>query len=474
MEEEEPKNQLYCCNTCTDMIPNTRARVLCHHCLNYHLCANCYVAKNYARPHVDNHPTMVFKQSGYFVPGAPGFAVKVEKPPPLPPRQPAQTSIQDIEIPMADWSVLWSLIKSPSKKNSKTAAKADILDEPLVQLKDVTGAGLAVMTNGINELHNPNFPPSPPKSVDVDGSAPSYPIPETWEPLFAADSTPAPIFIALMGTIFSCLDPRHTGFLTPEVYSDFLDVQGYQWTANVWKNSLDAEGGENHKEIADLEFGIYLADLSISHKLMVRAKSATQEEIEGTELVEPKSPASLRVKEHMNFGANMPILSRQGFIDLSAIEYLVSPTKGHEYLQKAIDEYGIWKQLGKLPRSMLPDNSLPKASQIRSKATDAEVKEADKNVGNPIASMAPALPSRQSTGLSENFATPVSEGEKEQFDEVDLKVGPKSVSEGPRLEEDQVKNGKRAASIADSDDGNSSRKTSSESGKSFMELYKES
>lgn len=208
---------------------------------------------------------------------------------------------------------------------------------------------------------------------------------------------------------------------------------------------------------------------------MVRPKSTTPEEVEGAEMIEPKSPAKERVKESMSFGANMPILSRQGFIDLSAIEYLVSPTKGHEYLQKAIAEYGIWKQLGELPRAMLPDNSLPKASQIKSKATDAEVKEAGKEEEKEkaISAMPPPLPTRTNTGLSEKkFEAPVVE--KEQFHEVDLKVDPKEkeVFEGPKLEQDQVKNGKLAASIADSEEGGHSR-NSSESGKSFMELYKE-
>lgn len=246
-------------------------------------------------------------------------------------------------------------------------------------------------------------------------------------------------------------------------------------TMATGKNSLDAEGGENHKEVADLEFGIYLADLSISHKLMVRPKSATPEEIDGAEMIEPKSPAKERVKDTTNFGANMPILSRQGFIDLSAIEYLVSPTKGHEYLQKAIAEYGIWKQLGELPRSVLPDNSLPKASQIKSKATDAEVEEAGKEEEKEkaISAMPPPLPTRTNTGLSEKkVEAPVVE--KEQFHEVDLKVDPndKEDSKGPKLEQDQVKNGKLAASIIDAEENSHSR-SSSESGKSFMELYKE-
>jgi hypothetical protein len=85
------------------------------------------------------------------------------------------------------------------------------------------------------------FPPPPPKSDHqrqrierVDSTTSSYPRPAKWESLFEPDDmTPTPIFIALMSTLFSHLDPMHTGYLSPEVYSRFLKVLGHLLSKNI-------------------------------------------------------------------------------------------------------------------------------------------------------------------------------------------------------------------------------------------------
>ncbi|MBA7581814.1 hypothetical protein ES708_23725 [subsurface metagenome] len=94
--------------------------------------------------------------------------------------------------------------------------------------------------------------------------APSYPRPAKWEPLFEEDSsTPTPIFVALMSTVFAHLDPRHTGYLSPEVYSGFLDLQGVETSNNICKSpkplsSLDGilMGSEQGGKLSKLEVGI--------------------------------------------------------------------------------------------------------------------------------------------------------------------------------------------------------------------------
>jgi hypothetical protein len=48
-----------------------------------------------------------------------------------------------------------------------------------------------------------------------------------WTPLFNADSTPGPDFVTMMQQFFGCLDPSRTGYLTPEAYSSFMEVQGF-------------------------------------------------------------------------------------------------------------------------------------------------------------------------------------------------------------------------------------------------------
>lgn len=251
---------LYSCNGCNDEIPTDRARIACHICPDYHLCANCFVIKQFSKPHIESHSTMVLKSSGFVVPTPPGFAPRAA--PALPPRQKSQQSVRVSEMPTANWGALWNVIKAPLEKMDKKNRKGsvDVKDDEFKNV-DVRGRSASTMSGGLDGKakeherdsergsdacsplsQNPvnSLPPSPPKSFRhgldrVDSSAPSYPRPAKWEPLFETDGTPTPIFVALMSTIFSHLDPNHTGYLRPETYSAFLDVQGCDLDSNSCK-----------------------------------------------------------------------------------------------------------------------------------------------------------------------------------------------------------------------------------------------
>ena len=250
---ESSTNDLYTCNGCRSAILADRARVSCHGCPNYHLCANCSVIKQFNSPHAESHPTMVFKVSGFFGPPPPGFNRRT--PPPLPPRTMSSTSTKQTnrlsEIPTANWGAIWNVIKAPLEKKDKKTRKEGIDATAIDQATELRPASESPPQDGfeIAPLNRhpmnqfPPFPPSPPKSVrqrieKVDSTAPSYPRPAKWELLFEADHTPTPIFVALMSTVFSHLDPQHTGYLSPEVYSGFLDVQGYPLFGNICRFHL--------------------------------------------------------------------------------------------------------------------------------------------------------------------------------------------------------------------------------------------
>jgi len=246
----ESSKDLYTCDGCSSAIPTDRARVSCHSCANYHLCANCFVIKQFSVPHLESHSTMVFKRSGLVVPPPPGFN---RGPPPLPPRTTSTTSTKQpnrlSEIPTANWGALWNVIKAPLEKKDKKPAKtsAPTQEPELTPVTESTQDGFEIVPLNKHSLNQ--FPPSPPKSVRqrierVDSTAPSYPRPAKWEPLFENDGTPTPIFVALMSTVFSHLDPRHTGYLTPEIYSGFLDVQGVALEENVCKCSFQLGSGQ--------------------------------------------------------------------------------------------------------------------------------------------------------------------------------------------------------------------------------------
>jgi len=140
-----------------------------------------------------------------------------------------------MEVPTANWGALWSVLKAPLEKKDKKGEKASVdtsaKDVQPLEIKDAHPSSMQSDRNG------PELPPSPPKSVyqGLESQAPSYPQPASWQPFFEADSTPTPIFIAFMSTVFSHLDPHHRGALTPEIYSDFLDSQGYELGSNVCK-----------------------------------------------------------------------------------------------------------------------------------------------------------------------------------------------------------------------------------------------
>ncbi|KAH6723579.1 hypothetical protein BKA61DRAFT_453736, partial [Leptodontidium sp. MPI-SDFR-AT-0119] len=386
---------LYTCNSCASEIPTHLARVTCHSCPNHHLCANCHVIKAFNRPHNNSHSTMVFKQSGVVVPLPPGFAPR--PPPALPPR-PKSTAIEgsqqdskgkgkekEPELGAANWGALWSIMKAPLEKKGKKLQKENgNVDEnaDVVEPKDVTGSGISGNgDNSVSLFSEPKgLPPSPPRSIRreierVDSEAaitPSYPQPEKWEALFDSESTSTPIFVAFMSTIFSHLDPKHTGFLSPEIYSQFLETQGCT-ESNIWKQALDREEGEHSKEVADLELSLYFTELIISHTLSVRTRDSADLLEE-----EPQSAVEGKIRNSMRFNANMPMISRQGFIDVCAIEYLKDPTKAHEYLGKVVKEYSVWTELGDIPREVLPEKPTPKLLRRDSEKSEVEISEAQK------------------------------------------------------------------------------------------------
>jgi hypothetical protein len=134
----------------------------------------------------------------------------------------------------------------------------------------------------------------------------------------------------------------------------------------IGKQALETGSGDlRRQEIADLELDLYFSDLNISHTLVIRPKiSSPYSPSADDHDPPPPTPTSAveeRIKESMRFSANMPMLSRQGFIDLSALEYLRDPEAGHRHLKHGVEVLGIWKELGiPMPRSVLPEMSIPK------------------------------------------------------------------------------------------------------------------
>lgn len=107
------------------------------------------------------------------------------------------------------------------------------------------------------------------------------------------------------------------------------------------------------REMADFELGVYYSENNISHTLNVRLKTFTDEDSD-----EPTSAVEMRIRKSISFKPNMPMLSRQGFIDLMNIEYHKDLDRAHEFINRAIKAYEIWSGLGEMPRDVLPEQSL--------------------------------------------------------------------------------------------------------------------
>ncbi|RKF58048.1 hypothetical protein GcC1_185029 [Golovinomyces cichoracearum] len=334
--------ELYTCNGCGDLIKKQRARITCNVCVDFNLCSNCYVINYFSKPHIKSHASTIIRESGQIT------CNKVKLNPSLRLEILENISVPLVEkqrkyseIPTANWGALWNVMKAPLVKrdvaSTKNLDKVEASDFQLARLRNNSTSPLSrspglILSQLVVEG----------QTQDVESPGPTYFCPDQWEPFFGDDNSPSSIFVALMSSIFNRLDEKRTGYLTPETYSEFLDMQGYPLQANIWKMAFAKAAGASSKDIADLELGLYFSQHSISHILIVRP-------------AEPKKTKAYSKKlSNSAINEKMPLLLRQGFIDICAYDYLKDPSLAYQYLINVLQELKVWKELGDLPRSTLP------------------------------------------------------------------------------------------------------------------------
>ncbi|KAJ7253737.1 hypothetical protein B0H12DRAFT_1219159 [Mycena haematopus] len=205
-------------------------------------------------------------------------------------------------------------------------------------------------------------PPNTPRTTSVAPAAPPGtppPPPNGWGPFFNADMSPTPVFTELMDAIFTYLDTRNTGNLTPEVYSRFLINQGYVGKQNIWHSNLVASMGKTKEECADAALKRAFDLFNIQYILRPRAR-------------EPTSPPADMKRQLQSFGASfaraltpaapaagtMPLLTRAGFLSITTVEVLCDPSRHHTGLARVVQMYDLGAPVrawGALPRGVLPD-----------------------------------------------------------------------------------------------------------------------
>ncbi|ORY56074.1 uncharacterized protein BCR38DRAFT_322464, partial [Pseudomassariella vexata] len=193
--------------------------------------------------------------------------------------------------------------------------------------------------------------------------------PSQWTPLFHPDGTPTPLFEALTADIWKHLDSGRTGHITPEVFSAFLDVQGFLLENNTWKanHKPNTLGMYTAEDIADFKLKAACEAWSFDHTVVVRSPGRPQ----------------------LPYGG-MPLLSLRGLTDMMAVEYAADPDQSTQWLNAALRYYGVWPALVPLPRDALlrarpaeVQDRIDKAS-VRSQRTASESMEATR-VRNEIA-----------------------------------------------------------------------------------------
>ncbi|KAF8189170.1 hypothetical protein K438DRAFT_1833076 [Mycena galopus ATCC 62051] len=302
------------CNACQRPIPSVDPRINCLDCVEYDLCAKCAVAKRFTHGHTAVHRTRVFRMSG-------GGA-----------QAPVASSIA-IVYP-AEQTPIANVSSAPSRR--PTALDTFTRQPRLARMRTSTMSAVAVSAPRDEAYSSP--PPSY-STTPGEGRAPApAQIPTGWGPFFAEDMSPTPVFLYLIDAIFKYLDMGRSGYLIPEAYSRFLVDQGYVGRENIWDANLIATRADA-ADTADTALKRVLDFFHIDYVLRPRPRAAAL------------LPAS---------GGMMPLLTRKGFAEITALELLGDPARGWENLSSLVQAYEVGSAVpmwGPMPRSVLPQEA---------------------------------------------------------------------------------------------------------------------
>ncbi|KAL0581495.1 hypothetical protein V5O48_000538 [Marasmius crinis-equi] len=387
----------YSCDSCSQQILATNPRVHCLICDDYDLCANCTLGEQFTRDHTLDHAVTVLKRSGGSgerplaaeraslsfdrgqtdpISSSPTSATRPCIPPPLPRRRSANVSPQTSPIPPP----------LPPRQGSSSSRNNSLPSSPLPN--NTSPESSPPLSQGSPQTPAPHTPPRISHSYTLPSPAPSLPRPTprreqtlpsfeqaatAWGPFFNDDMTPTGVFSELMDAIFSYLDPKDTGYLLPEVYSRFLDDQGYMGQENAWKSACQPQPmlGIPKEYMADKALKNAYDLFSIEHAIQERPKEMT------TPVVNPLTAQfqsmGINYDPCASFGTSMvgsngvmPLLTRKGFMDITCVEVLCDPSRHWGNFSRIIRaysnapnaqagpmaQYGDWPDL---PRVVLPE-----------------------------------------------------------------------------------------------------------------------
>lgn len=119
--------------------------------------------------------------------------------------------------------------------------------------------------------------------------------------------------------------------------------------------------GYSPQDFADYSLREVYTNLSTDHVMAPRPPSAPNTDVRSSfaSLRNIVPPALSKILESVPTGNSisgnqMPLLTRRGFIDIIASDFLYYPNAGFGCYTKAARHYGIWRELGDMPRNVMP------------------------------------------------------------------------------------------------------------------------
>ncbi|KAJ7069387.1 hypothetical protein C8F01DRAFT_1245599 [Mycena amicta] len=372
------------CDACERTIPAQDPRVRCLDCAgDYDLCAACALGERFTRGHTGEHRVRVFKVSG----GGPNVASvssiaivygQGTSPPPPTSTNPSpqvystttSPPIQYVGSPPPGTPPLPKRMSMPpplparNPRVSSAGSSSPGSIPPRGQTPNSFQAGVTVSQGGTSAPVNAYIAPASNPPQQQQAQAPHC---DGWGPFFAPDLASLPPYLQLLDAIFTYLDTGRTGYLVPEAYSHFLNDQNYVGQENVWNANLIATYGQTKEDVADSALKRAYDLFSIEYILRPRPRDpnapvdALTAQIQAT-----LGPSFARTMQKPSVsGGMMPLLTRKGFADITAVELLGDPSRGWGGLSRIIQMYGLETQLGEgnwgsLPRSVLPEEADPR------------------------------------------------------------------------------------------------------------------
>ncbi|KAJ7330942.1 hypothetical protein DFH08DRAFT_310734 [Mycena albidolilacea] len=366
------------CDACERPISSADPRIHCLDCSDHDLCAICALGERHTNDHLATHRICVFKTSGggaqtpipsslvitsggiqltSVLPAAPtpipnpqtissGTSLSTISTPPPPPPLETSRPVPDLRA-----------AASPPPVHPKRASIGPPL--PVRPQRYPTASTLASVAVSAHTMPPRDADSPPPQERPQSQTQPA----SGWGPFFTDNMDPTPVFTQLLDAIFVYLDTGRTGYLVPEAYSRFLIDQGYVGQENTWQANLIATFGQTKEDVADAALKRAYDLFSIEYILHPRPRDPNAPVDALTRQIRSMPAYAQSILPASVSGGQMPLLTRKGFVDITAVEALCDPARHWGCFARVLRMYDVGQAVtgwGAIPRGVLPEAADPR------------------------------------------------------------------------------------------------------------------